>query len=57
MEASHARNGPAQYGMGRTGEQLGKLTNLFLSEAGLDWQRSSEAPETYAAMRFLRGDA
>ncbi|EKC7895920.1 hypothetical protein L4Q08_005472 [Pseudomonas aeruginosa] len=34
-----------------------KLTNLFLSEAGLDWQRSSEAPETYAAMRLLRGDA
>ncbi|HBO7075364.1 TPA: hypothetical protein L6A17_10840 [Pseudomonas aeruginosa] len=34
-----------------------KLANLFLSEAGLDWQRSSEAPETYAAMRLLRGDA
>ncbi|HCF3913442.1 TPA: hypothetical protein NID53_001048 [Pseudomonas aeruginosa] len=35
----------------------GKLTNLFLQEAGLDWQRSSGAPETYAAMRFLLGDA
>ncbi|HHG5326056.1 TPA: hypothetical protein ACPWPG_001448 [Pseudomonas aeruginosa] len=34
-----------------------RLTDLFLSEAGLDWQRSSEAPETYAAMRLLRGDA
>ncbi len=34
-----------------------KLANLFLSEAGLDWQRSSEAPETYAAIRLLRGDA
>lgn len=35
----------------------GKLTNLFLQEAGLDWQRSSGAPETYAAMRLLLGDA
>lgn len=34
-----------------------KISEAFLSEAGLDWSKNRPAPHTYALMRAARGEA